>query len=198
MKIRTVQVGSIGENTYILSDDKQTVLIDPGADCDIIEAALEGKPCRHVLLTHAHYDHIGAVAYFAKKGAKVYLHENDLPLLHGNGNLAALFGEKLEKFEPDAILHDGDRLDFFDLPIIVIHTPGHTEGSVCYVAGNAIFSGDTLFYLSVGRTDFPSGDGVKLRSSLGRLFALSGDFTVYPGHDRATSLTFEKENNPYA
>ena len=198
MKIRSLTVGSIGENVYLLDDGDGVILIDPGADFTTISTALTGKQCNHVLLTHAHYDHIGAVAQFQKQGAKVYLHRDDVKLLNGAGHLAALFGETLQSFVPDVLLNGGETLQLGTFSFRVLSTPGHTDGSVCYITDNVIFSGDTLFRLSVGRTDFPSGDAAKLRDSLkNRLFALEEDYTVYPGHDSPTTLSFERENNPY-
>ncbi|MCI8412662.1 MAG: MBL fold metallo-hydrolase [Clostridia bacterium] len=198
MKIRSLTVGSIGENVYLLDDGDGVILIDPGADFAAISAALAEKQCKHVLLTHAHYDHIGAVAQFQKQGAKVYLHRDDVKLLNGAGHLAALFGETLQSFVPDVLLNGGETLQLGTFSFRVLSTPGHTDGSVCYITDNVIFSGDTLFRLSVGRTDFPSGDAAKLRDSLkNRLFALEEDYTVYPGHDSPTTLSFERENNPY-
>lgn len=197
MQLQTLCVGALGVNTYILSDDAHALVIDPGAGYETIKAML-GKPCTHVLLTHAHFDHIGAVASFQRDGAKVYLHEDDIPLLRGSGNLAAMFGATLQAFEPDVVLHDGDVIEFGGEKISVMSTPGHTDGSVCYIWGDVIFSGDTLFCMSVGRTDFPTGSGIKLRHSLQKLFALKRDYKILPGHDAPTSLSFERKNNPYA
>lgn len=197
-EIKTVTVGEIGENAYILDYGEGVLLIDPGADYVRIKALAAEKPVTHVLLTHAHYDHIGAVAAFQREGAKVCLHKDDVELLQGAGNLAALFGACLNYFKPDVILQGGETLDIGGNKLEVLHTPGHTAGSVCYVFGDTIFSGDTLFYLSVGRTDFPSGNQAALHRSVKEiLFALSGEYKVLPGHGCPTQLSFERKNNPY-
>ncbi len=199
LNVKKIEVGLLGENAYILEYENGAVLVDPGADVERITEALGGKPCLTVLLTHAHVDHIGAVAALQRAGAKVALHEADLPLLRGPGNLAAAMGLPLEPFEPDVLLQGGEVLPLGVGEVRVLHTPGHTAGSVCYAIGDLLFSGDTLFYDSVGRTDFPSGDPSALQNSLRNvLFKLEGDYTVYPGHGPATTLLREKASNPYA
>ena len=199
MTVRCITVGALGENVYILEGEGGAVVIDPGDEYERIVRALGKTPCTHVLLTHAHIDHIGAVAKLQQQGAKVILHEADGPLLTGSGNLARSFGILLEPFTPNELLCGGETLSLPCGQVGVIHTPGHTAGSVCYALENALFTGDTLFCLSVGRTDFPSGDASALRHSIRRkLFALPGDYTVYPGHGEPTTLDFERENNPYA
>ena len=198
MKLTAITVGINRVNTYILEFDNCYAVIDPGANYSKIASYIKDKPCTHVLLTHAHFDHIGAVAEFARRGAKVYLHNGDLEILHSDGNLASLAGVIIDEFNVDVVLDDGNVIDIDGTPIEVISTPGHTEGSVCYKIGNILFSGDTLFNLAVGRTDFPSSDPKKMRSSLNRIFMLQGVDLVYPGHGNSTTLEFEKENNPYA
>lgn len=198
MQIYKLTIGSLQENAYILSDEHSAAVIDPGAEYEKIKAAMGDKPCVAVLLTHAHYDHIGAAARFQKEGAKIYLHRDDVKLLSGHGNLSALFGETLDSFVPDVILEGGETLDICGEKIKVISTPGHTEGSVCYIAGDTVFSGDTLFYMSVGRTDFPSGSSLKLHDSIkNKLFKLPSEYKILPGHGESTVLGFEIENNPY-
>lgn len=197
MRIQTLTVGSLEENAYIADDGREAIVVDPGGDVERIRDAMGGLPCRAVLLTHAHYDHIGAVAALQRDGAKVYLHRADAALLRNGGHLAALFSASLDMFMPDVLLDGGETLAFCNERFHVMHTPGHTQGSVCYVAGNVIFAGDTLFRLSVGRTDFPTGDAQKLHASLDALFALPQDRTVLPGHGPSTTLSFEKKNNPY-
>ncbi len=199
MKIHSLTVGPLAENAYIVEDETQVIVVDPGAEYEKIIAQFHGKPCTHVLLTHAHFDHIGAAAQLQKNGAKIILHAEDEKLLKGDGNLSSLFGETLCLFTPDILLNGTEKLSIGSLEISVLATPGHTDGSVCYVLGDTIFSGDTLFYLSAGRTDFPSGNSQKLKNSLKNvLFALAGEYRILPGHDRPTLLSFEKNNNPYA
>lgn len=197
MKITAVSVGMMEENCYVIELPDCFAVIDPGDEYDKIASHIKDKPCSHVLLTHAHFDHIGAVAEFARHGAEVFLHSNDVNLLNSDGHLAKLFGKKLEKFPVNRELNGGESLDIGGASVEVIATPGHTDGSVCYKIGNALFSGDTLFRLGVGRTDLPSGDARKLRDSLARVLGLSGVERVYPGHGESTTLEFEKEYNPY-
>ena len=198
MKIQTVVTGYMGENAYVASDGKTAAVIDPGADAGAIEAAMQGLDCVAVLLTHAHFDHIGAAAYFKRKGAKIYMHSDDEKLLTGGGHLARQFGETLDEFVPDVFVSDGDELEIGEMKFKVLHTPGHTDGSVCYITGNTIFSGDTLFRMSVGRTDFPSGNSQKLHESiLKKLFVLNDNYEVLPGHGEKTRLGFEKKYNYY-
>lgn len=199
MRVQRIVTGDIAENSYIVDNAEEAVVIDPGADYEKLRAAVGALPCVAVLLTHAHYDHIGVAARFRQAGAKVYLHANDEKLLKENGHLAALFGETLETFTPDVLLHGGETLSFCGTRFSVLSTPGHTDGSVCYLAENILFAGDTIFRLSVGRTDFPSGDAQKLLDSLHRvIFALPPDCRILPGHGEETTVRFEKENNPYA
>ncbi|MDE7395677.1 MAG: MBL fold metallo-hydrolase [Clostridiales bacterium] len=199
MTVQFLTVGRLAENTYILSGEDGAVIIDPGAEYERIVRTLNGKSCTHVLLTHAHIDHIGAAAKLQQSGAKVYLHEADMPLLNGRGNLSDALGIPLEPFTPDVLLKGGETLDLPCGQVCVLHTAGHTAGSVCYVVGDALFSGDTLFYLAAGRTDFPSGSITALFDSIrNKLFALKGNYTVYSGHGEPTTLAFERENNPYA
>ncbi len=198
MNIKCVTVGDIEENAYIFDYGNGAAIIDAGAEYEKLKSALNGKPCTHVLLTHAHFDHIGAVASFQRDGAKIYLHRDDVKLLNGIGNLSAMFGAKLDKFSPDIILSDGDAVKLGEYEVKVISTPGHTDGSVCYITGNTIFSGDTLFRMSVGRTDFPSGNSQKLHESiLKKLFVLNDNYEVLPGHGEKTRLGFEKKYNYY-
>ena len=121
-----------------------------------------------------------------------------MQLIETDKNLAPLFGKKFQRFVLDVAIDDGDEIEILNEKITVLHTPGHTAGSVCYVVENVIFSGDTLFRLSVGRTDFPTGSMKELNTSVKRLLALPGNYTVYPGHGEITNLDFERANNPYA
>lgn len=199
MTVDRLVVGPLAENTYILRGENGATVIDPGDEYEKIVRALDGTPCTHVLLTHAHVDHIGAVAALQRGGAKVFLHRSDEPLLNGRGSLASALGLSFEPFVPDVLLSGGETLSLPCGQARVLSTAGHTEGSVCYLIDDCLFSGDTLFYLSVGRTDFPSGSAAALVDSLrNKLFTLEKDYTVYAGHGQPTTLAFERENNPYA
>lgn len=199
MKILTLTTTELATNTYIVVNGKEAFVVDPGDNADAIlaAAAQEGATITEVLLTHGHYDHIGAVAELQRKGALVIMHRDDVHLIYSFKNLAFYSGKTVDKFLPDVTVSGGETLNVAGLDVRVIHTPGHTEGGVCYIVGDAIFSGDTLFELSYGRTDFPTGDFAKLKNSIvNKLFTLKENYTVYPGHGNPSTLDFERDNNP--
>lgn len=202
INVSTVAVGMIAANCYIVWGDGRNdcVLIDPGAEPQKIESKLKqlGLAPKAILLTHSHFDHIGAAAYFRKQNVEIYIHNSELELLPYNNAMARHMGDRYEDFMPDHFVIDGQILDLCGMQFEVIFTPGHSAGGVCYKCEDKIFSGDTLFYLSIGRTDFPTGSYSDMRASLGKLFAIAGDCRVFPGHGRPTTLDFEKNNNPYA
>ena len=152
-----------------------------------------------ILATHRHFDHVAAVREAQiKSGAAVAIHPLDACGLESSvDSLGIEFGVSYEPTVPDILLQDEQVLSVGDIAVRVIHTPGHTVGSCTFLIENAIFSGDTLFFQSVGRTDFPTGDTGTLMKSLTRLFALDGDYTVYPGHEQPTTLYYEKNYNPF-
>lgn len=202
MKVYKITVGLLAENCYIAAAEGRgdAVVIDPGADYDRIccELRRRGLTAGAVLLTHGHFDHCNAAAQFRSAGCRVYIHETEEQMLRTDMNMAYSVGLRFNAFVPDVLVRDGDTITECGLTFGVMHTPGHTAGSVCYFSEDIIFSGDTLFYMSVGRCDMPTGSGRQLAESLRRLFATEGDYTVYPGHGEATTLAFERENNPYA
>lgn len=192
MKLTSLTVGSIGTNCYILYNEatKAAVVIDPSDEATLVEARIEalGLQVQAILLTHGHFDHGGDVARIRMRtGAPVYLHPADraLPswLTHGLSDTEDLA--------------EGDTLDFAGLRFSVLHTPGHTPGSVCFRWEDKLFAGDTLFAGSCGRTDLPGGSHADMLRSLRRLAELEGDYTVYPGHGEATTLEEERNCNPY-
>lgn len=198
MKITTIPTGVYQTNTYIFDcGNGEAIAIDTGSQPDLIEKAAEklGLKIKYVLLTHSHWDHIGAVAHFQKNGAKVYMHKADSDLL----NECFLNGEyeSIPKFLADEFVVDGQVLELGNKKINVIHTPGHTQGGVCYCVDSDMFSGDTLFLMSIGRSDLPSGDYKTLIKSVKGLFELETNFTVYPGHGDSTSIDYERRFNPY-
>lgn len=199
MKTITFHTTALETNTYLALNGERAFVVDPGADADKILAAAEaeGAKIEWVLLTHAHFDHIGGVAELQRAGAKVVLHRDDLGIVSSFKNLAFYAGVKVEKFLPDVTVSGGETLDVAGVKVRVIHTPGHTAGGVCYVADDIIFTGDTLFELSYGRTDFPTGSFKELKNSvLNKLFVLPGDYRLLPGHGAPTTLAFEREHNP--
>lgn len=206
MIIKTIPLGPIEANTYIVIDEESgsTAIIDAG-DCNkkLVEALHDDKikNIEYILLTHGHFDHIDGVAALKKHfpDAKIAIHDFDAACLSDDSlSLARGFGRLFsKKVNADIILHDGDILAFGKKDIKVIHTPGHTKGGVTYMIDDCLFTGDTLFYLSIGRTDFPGGSYEELNDSVCSLFDMDGEFTVYPGHDRKTSLDFERQHNRF-
>ena len=199
MKIETLFFGDRWANSYLLTDENGvSALVDPGAPTPRLTDALAGKNVRCILLTHGHFDHIlAAPAVREKTGAEILIHRLDAPMTEDAGlnlSLHAL-GRDHTPFSPDRLLEDGDVLPFGNLR--VLHTPGHTPGSVCYIGDGFIVSGDTLFAGGIGRTDLPGSDPAEMKKSLRRLVALPGDSDVYPGHGDATTLQNERVNNYY-
>ncbi|MBE6764127.1 MAG: MBL fold metallo-hydrolase [Ruminococcaceae bacterium] len=200
MNILTIPVGELSTNCYLVSDANGTaVAIDPGADAAAIRRALEehSLQLRGILLTHAHFDHIGAVAALANT-IPVFCHTLDAPALRdGRLNLSAFFGCPVAAVADAVCIEDGDELSFGEMTFTVLHTPGHTVGSVCFQSGDVLFAGDTLFCESIGRTDFPGGDLQAMRASLRRLASLDSHTRVYPGHGEPTTVSHECRCNPY-
>ena len=197
MDIKTLQVGPIGTNCYLLCDEteKLCAVIDPGGDAVRVAAAVEDSGCAPcaILLTHGHYDHTGAVAELSARwpGVPVYLNRRDV--YEGDAYLQQLF-------PPVPCAKDygeGDTIQVGSLTLKVLATPGHSEGSVTLRCGDVLFCGDTLFAGSCGRTDFPGGSVKKMMESLKRLGELEGDLKVYPGHMEDSTLDRERSWNPY-
>lgn len=193
MKIHTLAVGAYETNCYIVYQDseKDCVVIDPGYEPETILDAVAklGKSVAAILLTHGHFDHVGAVReIFSQTDCDIYLCPADcqMPDMMTAGPLCYTNSYA-----------EGDTLHLAGLTFKILHTPGHTPGSVCLLCENALFAGDTLFAGSCGRTDLPCGDWDTLTQSLQRLKALPDDYTVYPGHGEATTLSLEKAYNPY-
>jgi glyoxylase-like metal-dependent hydrolase (beta-lactamase superfamily II) len=199
MKIYHVTTGLLGVNTYFLVNEqtKNAILIDGGESYKAIKKTESdlGVKITTLLLTHAHFDHAGNAGQLQKDGVKVLISEIDAQKLSNGLNLASDFGRKFNSFVPDETLKDGQVLNIEDIQIKVIATPGHTDGSLTFMIGNNLFTGDTLFFESIGRTDFPTGNKTQLINSVKKLFALEGDYNVYPGHQEFTTLSHERENN---
>ena len=195
MKIMQMQVGPIGTNCYILEDGGKIAVIDPGDESGRIldELKKSGAQVEYILLTHGHYDHTTAVPelHAALPEAKIYIHQAD-----ANGAGSRLF--PLAGQVDDLLLYDeGDTLSLASLTIEVLHTPGHSPGSVTLKTGDALFTGDTLFAGDCGRTDLRGGSWEEILASLGRLGGLEGNFHVLPGHGPASTLDTERQVNPY-
>ena len=197
MEIKTLQVGPIGTNCYILEDDQTNLaaVIDPGDEPELIQEALEkeGVEVRYLLLTHGHYDHTTAVPALHRvyPQADIYIHQAD-----ANGAGSTLF--PLAGEVDDLKLYDeGDVIRLGDHEIQVLHTPGHSPGSVTLKVEDVLFTGDTLFAGSCGRTDLRGGSYEQIMQSLKRLGELKGDFHVCPGHEATSTLERERRSNPF-
>ena len=187
MQIITLTVGPVQTCCYILSTAPSSpcLVIDPGAEPDRIRRALNGHPIAAILLTHGHFDHIGAVSALKGENTPLLIHSLDAPMLSDpelNMSRGFLFSE-IKAPKATSFLKDGDHLTLAGLSIEVIHTPGHTPGSVCFRIEDHLFTGDTLFEYSWGRTDLPGGDEHALFASLRKLEPLSGTLPIHPGHN---------------
>ncbi|MBQ8197513.1 MAG: MBL fold metallo-hydrolase [Clostridia bacterium] len=193
--------GLLRVNTYYLVNEQTggAVLIDCGENLNTIRKTEKecGFKVKAVLLTHAHFDHSGCAKDLQEQGAKIYISKIDAPKLSNEDNLGSHFGRKNRDCVPDYTFQDGDELIVEGFKLKVIATPGHTDGSVCFIMDNIIFSGDTLFKESVGRTDFPTGDSDQLVKSVLKLLHLEGDYNVYPGHEEFTTLSHERKFNMF-
>lgn len=198
MEVIKVEPENFASNSYILTCDNTTaVVIDP-SESRILEV-LEGHnlSCKFVLLTHGHFDHIGACAALARKGAQIICGKEEKSFIFSAEN-AALFGAApVQRFEISRTVNDGEQFNLCGIDFLAISTPGHTAGSMCYLAGNCLFSGDTLFRRSIGRTDLPTSDYFAITESVKKLLSLRLDATVYAGHGEDTSLEYERKYNPY-
>lgn len=206
MKIETFVLGDVRTNCYLLINEetKEALVVDPADRADVIVRKLidEGLTLKAILLTHGHGDHILAVGALKKQfGVKVYAAKAEEALLSDTAqNLSkALFGIEVT-VKPDVLLEDGQELEEAGIRLRMLHTPGHTPGGCCYYQAEEkiLFSGDTLFCGSIGRTDFPGGSLSQLvRSVKEKLLVLPEDVKVYPGHEEMTTIGHEKRYNPY-
>ncbi len=205
MNIITIPNGTMQANCYIVESEHAAVVIDPG----YMERQLSSYVAEHpqkikfILLTHRHFDHLNAANALRKMtDARIVIHELDEGGLFSDLlSLGSMSGSFYGKADPDAhadiYVDEGDTVTAADMVFKVLYTPGHSEGSVCYLCGEVLFSGDTLFKGSIGRTDFPSGSNAEMRESLDRLCTLPDSTLVYPGHGPATTIGQEKLTNMF-
>jgi len=204
MFLDTVVVGLLQENSYVVAceESKEAVIIDPGAEAERIYRVVtfQGFTLKYVLNTHGHIDHVGGVAdILAKTGVPFCMHEADLYLLKGieHDPLQAYLNVKAPPV-PDRFLHDGDFITVGKIEFRVLHTPGHTPGSVCFLTGTTLFSGDTIFSNSIGRADLPGGNHEQLLTSIReKLLSLDDAVRIYPGHGNVTTIGSERRFNPF-
>jgi len=208
MRVTRLTLGPLETNCWIVSDDAggPAVVIDPADDADRILETLGDRAVRAVILTHGHFDHLGgATPLVAATGAPLLVHGEDAgSITTAVGTGGAAFGFDVSGPPADGLLADGDTVVAGDVSLLVLHTPGHTPGGICLFATSAdgsaphLFSGDTLFAGSVGRTDFPGGDGRALSRSIARTLApLPEDTVVHPGHGPDTTIGRERRLNPF-
>ena len=197
MKLKALQVGPIGTNCYYLLDEKtnKAAIIDPGDEAEVIlyQFPMDGVDVEYIFLTHGHYDHTTAVPdlHEALPDAKIYIHKED-----ANGAGSKLFPLAAE-IEDLNYYDEGDELQLGELTIKVLHTPGHSPGSVVLQVRDVLFTGDTLFAGSCGRCDLRGGNFAQMMQSLKRLYNLPGNYHVLPGHDTLSTLDKERQGNIY-
>ncbi|MBE6671810.1 MAG: MBL fold metallo-hydrolase [Ruminococcaceae bacterium] len=202
LNILQLCLGPLHTNCYIVyGEDKKAAVIDPAFFADRIQRALDekGLVLDKILLTHAHFDHIMAAEDLRKGGAKLYVHFEDEEM-YSDPDLSCMYdftGKSIRFDKADRLLRGGDTIDIGAEKLTVLHTPGHTKGSVCYISDDVIFSGDTLFCGGVGRCDLHGGSYETLLCSLKKLSELEKDYVVLPGHGEQTTLNKEKSDNIY-
>lgn len=203
MKIEQIPVGPIQTNAFLVHEGGVAFLVDPGDEALRLTARIHQLELelKAILITHAHYDHIGGVAELRQQfpDAELICHPDEIEAMtNPQANLSVYMGHSSVAGEADRTVNDGDTLEIGPFKIDVMHLPGHTRGHVVFLVENHLFAGDTLFEGGVGRWDLPGGNGVQLIKGLReRLLALPDDTHVYPGHGSATTIGVERVSNPY-
>lgn len=196
-------VGEISTNCYLIRDEATGALavIDPGDECPPLYDQIDqlGGKLDYILLTHGHYDHIlGTAALCERFRPTVCACEDEMELLqNGLYNRTSVHNIRLNSFSVDRLLHDGDTIKLGESELTFIHTPGHTAGSGCYLVDDLMFSGDTIFCESIGRTDFETSDPRAMMASVERVKNLDVDYNIFPGHSMFTTLEHERKYNPF-
>jgi len=185
MRVERVILGELATNCYLVEGNGVTILIDPAVADARLLTFLNGRKVDLVVNTHGHFDHVGGNWALKEQGAELLIHRADVPFVD----------EVYPEHPPfDRYIDEGDEIGGI---LRVIHTPGHSPGSIVLVGDGVLFTGDLIFAGSIGRTDFPGGSFPEMRRSLARIFALDTDFRIYPGHGPQTSLSAERRMNPY-
>ena len=204
LRVLAMEVGPLAENTYIVGHvaSGTAVVIDPGDEADEILGQLAGRGwvLDKILLTHGHFDHVGAVAALKERtGASVHIHPDDVEQMRTAGRQGAMFGLHVPAPPPpDVLVREGDTVSLGDVAFRVLHTPGHTPGHVTYLCGDLAFVGDLIFEGSIGRTDLPGGSlDELLRAVREKIFTLPGETILFPGHGPATTVGDEMRGNPF-
>lgn len=201
MKIENIVVGALQVNCFIAYDEesREAIVVDPGDEAEKIIRLIEDRKLAvlRIVCTHAHFDHIGAVRKLKEKtGAPVIIHKGDLDIYMRANKQGALWGFQIaQPPEPDMYVHDGDEIAVGRFCFQVLHTSGHSPGGICLYGEGVIFTGDTIFAGSVGRTDFPGGSMAELRKSFSRIIALPNETRIFPGHGPLTTVKNEREDN---
>lgn len=202
--IKRLVVGSLSANCYIVgnADTREGMVIDPGGNPEVILKAITDSnfDIQTIVLTHGHSDHIAALYDIQDRtGADVVIHIEDADFLEGRGSFSSMFGISYKTPEPpDRLLREGDIIEMGSTRFTVVHTPGHTPGSICLLTENRVFTGDTLFYRGIGTTLMPGSSRQQLIESIQtRLMVLPDDFKIHPGHGRETTIGAERKSNPF-
>jgi len=195
MKVKTIVSDYYSCNSYVVSEGASAVIVDVGFDSAPIfdYAKAEGLVIEAVLLTHGHPDHVFKAKDFSDRGIKVYITEEDYQMPKNNFFGLKLTNEDFMLFEP--VVLESDRLELGGLTVDIIKTPGHTKGGVCFIIGDYLFSGDTLFRKGVGRTDLYGGCEKTLRNTIKNILAIQHDYVIMPGHGESTAISYEKQHN---
>ncbi len=197
MHVTKVYPAGFAANSYIVTGNNKTCAVIDCAQPKVLAKCKElGLEPEFVLLTHGHYDHVGGCAAFAAEGVPIICGKDEKDLIFSSGYMM-LCGNSVPRFEISKTLSDGEEFTAAGVNFKVISTPGHTAGGVTYLAENSLFTGDTLFCRSVGRTDLPTGSSKQLVLSVKKLYALKGDYVVYCGHEEDTTLEAERRGNFY-
>ncbi|MBR2499999.1 MAG: MBL fold metallo-hydrolase [Clostridia bacterium] len=202
MIVEKLVVGNLQENCYLVGDKDELIVIDPGDEAERILKRIDekGYKVKYIVLTHCHFDHIGAVCDIKEKTkAKLLISEREKDNYLNQGvNLSGFSGMPVSITDPDELLFEGDKVKSGEFEFEVINTPGHTSGGICLLCGKHLFTGDTLFNMSIGRTDFPTGNMTELLSSVKtKLFTLPKETIVYAGHGDNSTIGYEIENNMF-